>query len=260
MAKIISLVNQKGGVGKTTCTINIGAGLAKLNKKVLLVDLDPQACLTNSLGIAPDEVDSSIFELLKKEASLEEVVLNDNSQCPILSSQLALLPSCMDLSGIDVELSDTPGREFLLKESLKGASEFDYILVDCPPSLGLLTLNGLTASQEVYIPLQTEFLALQGMSRLLETAKVVKERLNSDLEVTGIIGTRYDKRKVLNREVIEKIGDYFGDKLFGTLIRENIALAEAPSYGEDIFTYKPGSNGARDYLSLCKEIIEKKGA
>jgi chromosome partitioning protein len=248
--RIIALANQKGGVGKTTSTMNIGAGLNKLGKKVLLVDLDPQAHLTYSLGIEAHELDKTVYELLKGETTLEEVLI-------YRGEGLKLIPSTLDLAGAEIELSGIAGREFLLKEALDGLRGFDYVLIDCPPSLGLLTLNALTTTQEVYIPLQTEFLALQGLSKLLETIEVVKKRLNRKLEITGIIGTRYDGRKLLNRGVIDKIEGYLGDKLFKTLIRENISLAEAPSYGQTIYEYKPDSHGAEDYLNLCKEIIER---
>ncbi len=263
MCKIICLLNQKGGVGKTTCVLNIGAGLARLGKKVLLVDLDPQANLTSSLGIKADELKMSVYDLLKKDASLNEVLLGQksiNSQSSILNSQLPqlfLIPSSINLSGAEVEFSSVAGREFLLKEALNGPSQFDYILLDCPPSLGLLTLNALTTARKVYVVTQAEFLALQGIRRLLETVDLVKKRLNGDLEIAGVIGTRYDRRKVLNREIIDKLKNHFGPRLFNTLIRENIALAESPSYGEDIFTYKPESSGAKDYRDLCEEIIQR---
>jgi len=156
-----------------------------------------------------------------------------------------------------MELSSLPGREFLLREVLSGTKGYDYILIDCPPSLGLLTLNALTTAQEVYIPLQTEFLALQGLSKLLETVDVVKKRLNNCVEVTGIIATRYDRRKNLNREVVSKIKEYFGSKVFNTIIRENISIAEAPSYGKSIYDYKDNSYGAEDYLNLCREIVKR---
>jgi len=195
--KTIALINQKGGVGKTTSVINIGAGLARMGKSVLLIDLDPQAHLTYGLGIMAHDQDRTVYELLKGEATIEDVPQDRNG--------IAIIPSSLNLSGAELELSGIAGREFLLAEAVKGVKGIEYILIDCPPSLGLLTLNALTTAQEVYIPLQTEFLALQGMSKLLETVGVVKKRLNRSLDVTGIIGTRYDQRKRLNREAIEKI-------------------------------------------------------
>lgn len=247
--QIIALTNQKGGVGKTTCAINIGAGLNKLKQHVLLIDLDPQAHLTYSLGIPAHELKNTVYELLRGTISLKETIIERNG--------LSLVPSSLNLSGAEIEFSGLAGREFLLKETIEGFKNFDYIFIDCPPSLSLLTLNALTTAQEVYIPLQTEFLALQGMTKLLEMIKIVKKRLNKDLEVTGIIATRFDSRKNLNREVVEKIKEYFGNKLFNTLIRDNISLAEAPSFGKSIFEYKSNSFGAKDYLSLCKEIIKR---
>ncbi len=242
-------MNQKGGVGKTTSTVNIGAGLNKLGKRVLLIDLDPQANLTYSLGIQGHDLRKTIYELLKGQISTSDVIVEKNG--------LQVIPASLDLSGAEIELSGMAGREFLLRESLTKLSDLDYVLLDCPPSLGLLTLNSLVAADEVYIPVQSEFLALQGMSKLLQTVEIVQKRLNPSLEITGIIGTRYDSRKTLNKEVVQKIQSYFGAKLFKTLIRDNVALAEAPSHGQDIFAYKSDSNGAEDYLKLCKEILKR---
>jgi len=247
--KIIALINQKGGVGKTTCAINIGAGLNMLNKRVLLIDLDPQAHLTYSLGLPAHELKNTVYELLKGNVTLKDTIIKRNG--------LSLVPSSLNLSGAEIEFSGMAGREFLLKEILDRENKFDYAFIDCPPSLSLLTLNALTTAQEVYIPLQTEFLALQGMTKLLETIAIVKKRLNSGLDITGIIATRFDIRKNLNREVVNKIKEYFGDKLFSTMIRDNISLAEAPSFGKTIFEYKSNSYGAKDYLNLCREIVKR---
>jgi len=249
MPKTISLCNQKGGVGKTTCTLNIGAGLQKSGKKVLLIDLDPQAHLTYSLGVAAHELNRTIYDVFKGNAALAEVVVERDG--------LGVLPASLDLAGIEMELAGVPGREFLLREFLTQNDTFDYILIDCPPSLGLLTLNALTAADEIFIPLQTEFLALKGMSKLLETIEAVKKRLNRDLDITGIIATRFDARKKLNKGIVDTITERFGDKLFKTIIRENISLAEAPGYGQTIFEYAPKSYGAVDYLALAREIIKR---
>ncbi len=245
----ITISNHKGGVGKTTTAVNIGAGLARLDKKVLLVDLDPQAHLTYSLGIQAHELEKSVYEILKGEMKFGDVLIKKGG--------LDIIPASLHLSGADVDLVNVPGRERLLSGSLDGISEYDYLIIDCPPSLGLLTLNAFTTAKEVFIPMQAEYLSLQGMSKLLQLVDVVKERLNSALEITGIIGTRFDNRKKLNHEVIDKIREYFHEKLFNTLIRENIALAEAPGFGQHIFEYNPKSNGAIDYMNLCKEIIER---
>jgi chromosome partitioning protein len=248
--KIIALINQKGGVGKTTSAINIGAGLKQLGQKVLLVDLDPQVHLTYSLGIVAHDLEKTVYQLLKGEIRLLETIIERDG--------LKIIPSTLDLSGAEVELSSVAGREFLLREALADLQGFDYVLLDCPPSLGLLTLNALTTAQEVYIPLQTEYLALSGLSKLLQTIEIVQKRLNDSLIISGIIATRYDSRKKLNNEVVEKIKEHFGDKLFPTLIRDNISLAEAPSFGKTIFEYKPDSYGAMDYLALCREILNRR--
>ncbi len=246
----IALINQKGGVGKTTSTINLGAGLSMLGKSVLLVDLDPQAHLTYGLGIQAHELDYTVYEVLRGEVTAAEAVVQRDG--------LEVLPSSLSLSAAEVELSGMAGREFLLKEALAGLPPHDFVLLDCPPSLGLLTLNALTAAQEVFIPLQTEFLALQGMSKLIDTVNVVKKRLNPNLAISGIIGTQFDARKNLNREVVDKIREYFADKLFETLIHDNVALAEAPSFGQTIFEYRPDCRGAHDYLALSQEAVARR--
>ena len=246
----IALINQKGGVGKTTSTINLGAGLAMLGKSVLLVDLDPQAHLTYGLGIAAHDLVYTVYEVLRGEVTAQEAILK--------RGQLEVLPSSLGLSAAEMELSGMAGREFLLKEALATLPPRDFVLLDCPPSLGLLTLNALTAAQEVFIPLQTEFLALQGMSKLIDTINVVKKRLNPNLTISGIIGTQFDGRKNLNREVVEKIREYFADKFFETIIHDNVALAEAPSYGQTIFEYRPDCRGAQDYLALSREAVARR--
>jgi chromosome partitioning protein len=221
-----------------------------LGKSVLLVDLDPQAHLTYGLGIPAHELEYTVYEVLQGEATAQEAIVRRD--------RLEVLPSSLSLSAAEVELAGMAGREFLLKEALAGLPARDFVLLDCPPSLGLLTLNALTAAQEVFIPLQTEFLALQGMSKLIDTVNVVKQRLNPNLTISGIIGTQFDARKNLNREVVEKIREYFADKLFDTLIHDNVALAEAPSYGQTIFEYRPGCRGAQDYLALSQEAVARR--
>ncbi|MCG8607189.1 ParA family protein, partial [bacterium] len=218
-----------------------------------LVDLDPQAHLTYGLGVPSHELDHSVYDVLKGELSWKEVAIERNQG-------LTVLPSTLHLSGVELEFAALAGREFLLREGLSHLRRFDYVLIDCPPSLGLLTLNALTRAQELYIPVQTEFLALQGLARLLQTVAVVTKRLNRRLRVTGIIGVRYDRRKNLNREVVDQIRKYSKNKLFKTLIRENISLAEAPKFGQSIFDYRPKSPGAQDYMQLTKEVIKRSEA
>lgn len=249
MAKIIAMSNHKGGVGKTTSTLNIGAGLANLGKRVLLIDLDPQANLSQSLGIR--EPKKSIYGVLRNFYPISETILT-------MEGNYDLIPSELDLSGAEVELSSEAGREFILREQIETIrSKYDFILIDCPPSLGLLTINGLTAADEVYLPLQAEYLALQGLSKLIEVITKIKARLNRKLEIGGVFVTQYDHRKVLNRNVYETIEKHFGDKVYKTKIRENISLAEAPSVGKDIFRYNPRSTGAEDYALLSHEILER---
>lgn len=245
--RVISLINQKGGVGKTTSAINIGAGLNLLGKKVLLIDLDPQANLTYSLGIAAHELGRTLYHVLTGREGLSRTTLDRNG--------LRIIPSSLELAGAENELINIAGREFLLREVLQGVRGIDYIIIDCPPSLGLLTINALTATREVYIPVQTEYLALQGLSRLLETVETVRERLNGSVRISRVIATRYDSRKVLNREVLDRLRAHFKNKLFDAPVRENIALAEAPANGKTIFEYRPKSYGAIDYLNISKQII-----
>lgn len=246
--RVIAFLNQKGGVGKTTTTINVGAGLIMLKKKVLLIDLDPQASLTHSLGIEPQDLKHTLYDLLKKECLFEEAAVKKNN--------IVLLPASIGLSGLEKEYADSSGNEYILKQTIKSIPKFDYILIDCPPSLGFLTLNALAAAQEILIPVQTEFLALQGLSQLFDTISVIQQKINPRLIVTGIVGTRYNRRKI-HKDVIEFLQIHFRDKTFNTMIRENIALAEAPSFGKTIYDHNPTSNGAKDYKTLCKEIIKQ---
>lgn len=247
MATVISLINHKGGVGKTTTSIGLGAGLVELNKRVLLIDLDPQANLTLSLGVSRQK--TTIYEALKGEADLVPVLVREG---------LWVIPATLDLSSAEMELINEAGREYILREAIERVSpDFDYILIDCPPSLGLLTLNALTSSHHVLIPLQTEFLALQGLTKIKQIVDKVRFRLNKQLNIVGVIATMYDARKVLNRDVVDTIKKYFGDKVFKTMIRDNISLAEAPAARQDIFVYSPKSSGAEDYLSLAEELLAR---
>ena len=251
--RIIAIVNHKGGVGKTTTTINLGTALAKLKKKVLLIDMDPGAHATYGLGILAHRRERTVYDLMRGRAPVDEIKV----EIALDQEHLDLVPASIDLAEAEVQLSGLPGREFLLKEALNEVCYYDYIFIDCPPSLAVLTLNAMVAAKEVFIPLQTEYLAMQGLGKLLETVKIVKHRLNRDLKITGVLATRYDKRKILNREVVNRIKEHFGDKVFDVQIRENISLAESPSHGLTIFEYFPGSYGAEDYMALAKEVLNR---
>jgi len=245
MAKIIAISNHKGGVGKTTSVSGIGAGLALKGKKVLMIDFDPQANLSQSFGI--EDPANHIYQALKGEKSLEPVKIQKN---------LFIVPANGDLGAAEFELAAEAGREFLLKELLQEIrNDYDYILIDCPPSLGLLTINAFTATNEIYIPMQAQYLALQGIGKLLGLVDKIQKRLNPALQISGIFVTQYDQRKILNRYVMDTLESHFGDKVFNTRIRNNVALAEAPNAGCDIFEYQPDSIGANDYKSLVKEIL-----
>lgn len=247
-AKVIAISNHKGGVGKTTSTVNIGAGLSSGNKgkHVLLIDLDPQANLTQSLSINSEV---TIYEALRGEHPLTPIKVNP---------KLHVIASTLDLSGAEVELSGEAGREFVLRDLIDPLKkDYDYILIDCPPSLGLLTLNAFTAADEVYIPLQTQYLALQGITKLVEVIDKVKKRLNKKLSIGGVILTQFDSRKILDKDIVSSVHDHFKDKVFKTKIRNNVSLAEAPSVGKDILSYNRKSTGAEDYLALCDEIITR---
>ena len=249
MVKIISFANHKGGVGKTSSTVNIGAGLSKLGQHVLLIDLDPQANLSLSLGIG--EIQKTIYSALRGGHALADAIVN-------VTANLDVVPSTLDLTGAELELSSETGREFVLKDLIDSLKKkYDYILIDCPPSLGLLTLNALTASDEVYIPLQAQFLATQGLAKLKDVIEKIKKRHNKKLVIGGVFLTQYDDRKILNRDVAKAVTGYFPDKMFKTKIRDNIAIGEAPSSGVDIFRYDKKSYGATDYLSLTKEMLKR---
>jgi len=248
--KIIAVVNQKGGVGKTTSTVNVAAQLASKDKPVLLVDLDPQGNATSGLGIPKDSVGISTYEVLCKGAALHEAVL------PTHTEGLFVLPANNNLAGAEVDLVQVQHREFQLQQALKVAS-YEYILIDCPPSLGLLTVNALAAARTVLIPVQAEYYALEGLSQLLNTVQRVRGGINPSLELLGVFITMYDKRTSLSEQVLREIKQYFGDKLFKTLVPRNIRLAEAPSYGQTIFEHDKWSKGARAYKNLAKEVAQR---
>ncbi|HOK57159.1 MAG TPA: AAA family ATPase [bacterium] len=248
----IAVINQKGGSGKTTTVVNTGYYLSELGKNVLLIDLDPQSHTTIHLGFEPPQIGKSLYDLLVNQTPLSDVL----KKTPY--KNLDLIPSKIDLASAEIELVNEVGREIILREILKkNKVKYDYIIMDCPPSLGLLTLNALTTAKEVFIPIQAEFFALEGLTKLFQTIKIVKERLNPELEIKGIIITMYDKRKNICRDVERKVEEYFKDKVFKTRIRENVRLAEAPSYGKPIGEFDSNSYGAEDYKKLVKEIIKQ---
>ncbi|MEK7288844.1 MAG: ParA family protein [Planctomycetota bacterium] len=246
----IALLNQKGGVGKTTTTANLGASLALLGKKVLVIDMDPQANLSVHLGVDIHTIKYSVYNILMNTATTSDVLL------PTKIPGLDIIPANIDLSGAEIELVGVVGRETVLKEYVGDiVKQYDYVLVDCPPSLGLLTLNVLTLVDELFIPVQTEFFALQGVSKLLDTFEVVRKRLNNRLEITGIVLCMYTSRTRLCQEVVDKIKEHFGNKVFNTMVRKNVKLSESPSHGKPVITYAPESHGAEDYMLLAKEVV-----
>lgn len=247
MSIVISILNHKGGVGKTTSAVNIGAALVQLNRRVLLVDLDPQANLTLSLRVPRQKV--TLYECMVGESELQPYSVKEG---------LDVVSSNINLAGIDMALVNEAGREYILGELFEPLrNDYDYIIIDCPPSLGLLTTNALTTSNYVMIPMQTEFLSMQGITQIKKVTDKVRFRLNKQLQIGGVVATMYDHRKVLNRETVDIIKKFFKEKVFKTKIRSNIALAEAPSAGMDIFEYNGTSNGAEDYMNLTKEIVAR---
>ncbi len=252
MGKIIAIANQKGGVGKTTTTVNLAASLGVLEKKVLLIDADPQANATSGLGIDVDSVENGTYQLLEHTMSVEEVTISTDSP------NVDLVPVHIDLVAIEIELVDKDNREYMLKEALKNLGDkYDFVLIDCAPSLGLLTLNALTAADSVMIPIQCEYFALEGLGKLLNTVKSVQKIHNNDLDIEGMLLTMYDSRLRLSNQVVEEVKKHFADMVFDTIIQRNVRLSEAPSYGESIIKYDASSKGASNYLNLANEILKK---
>ena len=250
MGKIISVANQKGGVGKTTTTVNLGTILAKKRKKVLLIDADPQGNATSGLGVEK-EVEYSTYDLLVGETPVEEVIQET------IIKNLKLCPANMDLAGAEVELVSMMSREQRLKEKLDQVKDqFDYILIDCPPSLGLITLNSFTASDSVLIPVQCEYFALEGLGQLLNTVNLVKKHLNKNIKIEGALLTMYDIRTNLSNQVVKEVKKYFDNKVYKTVIPRNVRLSEAPSYGMPITEYDPRSKGAKSYMKFAKEFLK----
>ncbi len=252
MGKIIAIANQKGGVGKTTTTVNLAASLGVLEKRVLLIDADPQANATSGLGIDVDGVEKGTYQLLEHTKGVDEVII------PTDSPNVDLIPAHIDLVAIEIELVDKDNREYMLKEALKELGDrYDFVLIDCAPSLGLLTLNALTAADSVMIPIQCEYFALEGLGKLLNTVKSVQKIHNNDLDIEGMLLTMYDSRLRLSNQVVEEVKKHFADMVFDTIIQRNVRLSEAPSYGESIIKYDASSKGATNYLNLANEILKK---
>ena len=252
MATVIALVNQKGGVGKTTTAVNLAAFLGKKKKKVLLIDIDPQANATSGLGIDKRELEQTVYDVLINDAPISDVIYETNAE------NVDICPTNINLAGAEVELVTVISREQILKNAIASVSgNYDYIILDCPPSLGLLTINTLTASDRLIIPIQGEYYALEGLSQLMDTINIVKKKLNPELEILGVVLTMFNMRTQLSRQVKEETDKYFGGKVFKTVIPRNVRLAEAPSHGLAICDYDKNSKGAKAYESLAKEVIKR---
>ncbi|NMH26086.1 ParA family protein [Flavobacterium solisilvae] len=252
MGKIIAIANQKGGVGKTTTTVNLAASLGVLEKKVLLIDADPQANASSGLGIDVESVEIGTYQLLEHSNTPQEATITSSAP------NVSVIPAHIDLVAIEIELVDKDNREYMLKQALeKVKDEYDYILIDCAPSLGLLTLNALTAADSVIIPIQCEYFALEGLGKLLNTIKSVQKIHNAELDIEGLLLTMYDSRLRLSNQVVEEVQKHFNDMVFKTIIQRNVKLSEAPSFGESIINFDATSKGASNYLSLAQEIIKK---
>ncbi|MFH1535358.1 MAG: AAA family ATPase, partial [Patescibacteria group bacterium] len=251
MARIISLVNQKGGVGKTTTAVNLGAYLARMGRFVLLVDIDPQGNASSGMGIEAKRVQQGVYEAIINKASFRDITHHTQFE------GYKVAPSTMSLAGANVELVPVEQREYRLHNSLMEVKhDFDYIIIDCPPSLGLLTINGLVAADEILIPVQSEYYALEGLGQLLNTVNLIKENLKPELSILGAVLTMFDRRYQLSQEVMQELYKFFPNKIFRSVIPRNIRLAEAPSFGESILTYDPKSKGAKAYERLAREIID----
>ncbi len=252
MGRIIAVANQKGGVGKTTTSINLSAALAAEGKKVLVIDTDPQGNTTSGFGIDKNNLDDTIYELILDECTINECTISD------VISNVSVIPSNVNLAAAEIELIGVDRKEFILKNAVDFiVDKYDFIIIDCPPSLNMLTINSMTTADSVLVPIQCEYYALEGLSQLIHTVNLVKERLNPDLEMEGVIFTMYDSRTNLSMQVVENVKSNLTQYIFKTLIPRNIRLAEAPSYGQPITVYDPKSAGAEAYMDLAKELIQK---
>jgi len=251
-ARVLAVVNQKGGVGKSTTAVNLSASLGQLGSKVLLVDLDPQGNATSGFGLNKNQRDLCIYNALLGDASIEQMIE------PVEIEHVFVVPATIQLAGAEIELVSAMSRETKLRAILKTVrKDFDFIIIDCPPSLGLLTLNALTAADGLLIPIQCEFYALEGLSKLLDSVRLVKTHLNPELEVFGVVMTMYDSRTRLAQQVVEEVRDFFGEKVFKTLIPRTVRLSEAPSFGQPVTLYDPTGKGAEAYMNLAKEVIDR---
>jgi chromosome partitioning protein len=252
MAKIVTIANQKGGVGKTTTSINLAAGVAVAEFPTLLIDMDPQANSTSGLGIDPRSLEKNIYEVLINGVEPAEAIIK--TEMPFLS----VLPSTINLVGAEVELVDVERREYVLAGIVeKVRNDYEYIFIDCPPSLGLLTLNGLVATDSVLIPVQCEYFALEGLGQLLNTVNIVQKNLNPKLEIEGVLMTMFDGRLRLSNQIVEEVRKFFGEKVYSTIISRNVRLSEAPSYGKPVLLYEAVSSGARNYMDLAREFLSR---
>lgn len=252
MGRIIAIANQKGGVGKTTTAINLSACLAEKGKKVLAVDMDPQGNMTSGLGVDKDEIDQTVYELIIGEAAIEDVIYKEARE------NLDVLPTSIDLSAAEIELIGVDNKEFIIREHIQKVKEnYDYIIIDCPPSLNTLTINAMTTADSVLVPIQCEYYALEGLSQLMHTIDLVRERLNPNLVMEGVVFTMYDARTNLSLQVVENVKDNLNQNIYKTIIPRNIRLAEAPSYGMPINEYDSKSKGAESYRLLADEVISK---
>ncbi|MCI8784436.1 MAG: ParA family protein [Dorea sp.] len=252
MGRIIAIANQKGGVGKTTTAINLSASLAEKGRKVLAIDMDPQGNMSSGLGLDKNAIDGTIYDMIIGEADVEEVIHKDTIE------NLDILPSNVDLSAVEIEMIDVENKEFVVKNAIqKIRDNYDYVIIDCPPSLSLLTVNAMTTADSVLVPIQCEYYALEGLSQLIHTVELVKDRLNPVLEIEGVVFTMYDARTNLSLQVVENVKDNLEQNIYKTIIPRNIRLAEAPSFGTPINQYDPRSAGAESYMRLAEEVISK---
>lgn len=252
MAKIIAFANQKGGVGKTTSAVNIAASLGIMGKKTLIVDLDPQGNATSGVGIPKRSLKGTVKEVLTGEIDIKQVILSTNYQ------NLSIVPTNVTLSGAEFDLYNDEGSEYNLKDAFKSISaDYDYIIIDCPPSLGMLTINAFVASDGILVPMQAEFYAVEGLSQLISTTKRIKKLYNEDLQIVGILITMYNKRLLLSMQVMDELQKYYPDKLFNTTISRNVKLSEAPGFGKPVYYHDKHSKGSNEYLEVAKELVER---